>query len=74
MQTVLRHAVDRHWPCALMAIHSSELMPGGSPFFRTPKSIERLYRRLENLFSLAAKEFRGITLAELRKEIDTQLI
>ncbi len=74
MRAILRHVVAQRWPCALMAIHSSELMPGGSPFFPSPKSIERLYRRLETLFSSAAKEFRGTTLAEFRKEIDAQVI
>ena len=54
----------------MLATHSSELMPGGSPFFPTARSIERLYYRLEILFAAAAKEFRGKTLSEFRKEID----
>ena len=74
MHAILRRAVDGHWPCVLMATHSSELMPGGSPFFPMPGSIERFYRRLEVLFASAADKFRGLTLAEFRKEIDAQLI
>ena len=69
MQTILRHAVDHRRPCVMLATHSSELMPGGSPFFPTAKSIERLYGRLEILFASAAKEFRGMTLSEFRKWI-----
>jgi hypothetical protein len=66
LQAILRHALEHHWPCAQLAIHSSELMPGASPFFRTAKSIERLYLRLESLFSFAAGNFRGLTLSEFR--------
>jgi hypothetical protein len=70
MRAILRSAVDHRRPCVMLATHSSELMPGASPFFPAAGSIERLYRRLENLFALAAKEFRGMTLSEFRKEID----
>lgn len=44
--------------------HSSELMPGGSPYFRSIESIEKLYRDLNELFSQAGKHFRGSTLTE----------
>ena len=56
-------------PCAEFALHSSELMPGGSPTFGTEQSIERLYRDLERLFAAAAEYgFRGATLAEFRAD------
>lgn len=45
-------------------LHSSELMPGGSPTFQSKKSIERLYSDLNCLFSEIEKERRGITLSE----------
>lgn len=45
-------------------LHSSELMPGGSPRFRTPGSIERLYGDLEALFAAARECCRPATLAE----------
>ena len=45
-------------------LHSSEFMPGGSPTFRTPDSIERLYDDLAALFEAAGRRFRGATLAE----------
>lgn len=44
-------------------LHSSELMPGGSPVFKYEKSIEKLYQDLEVLFFKIAKERRGISLS-----------
>lgn len=44
--------------------HSSQLMPGGSPAFRTEREIERIYERLEELFAFAAIRFAGCTLDE----------
>jgi hypothetical protein len=45
-------------------IHSSELMPGGSPRYPTARSIEALYRCLERLFAAARRDFVGLTLSE----------
>lgn len=45
-------------------LHSSELMPGGSPTFKSKRSVERLYSDLNCLFSEIKKERRGITLSE----------
>ena len=47
-------------------LHSSELMPGGSPTFRDEASIERLYDDLEALFAAAEGDFYGSTLSEFR--------
>jgi hypothetical protein len=46
----------------MFMLHSSELMPGGSPAFKTLKSIENLYDDLEIIFNKIAGDFRGITL------------
>jgi hypothetical protein len=46
------------------ALHSSELMPGGSPTFRTAADIEALYRDLEVLFAHLAPWCRGLTLQQ----------
>lgn len=44
-------------------IHSSELMPGGSIYNKTPASVERLYGKLENFFErLAAAGILGLSL------------
>jgi len=48
-------------------LHSSELMPGGSPSFRTEKSIEKLYSDLDQLFSYARQYYDGSTLYEFYK-------
>lgn len=45
-------------------LHSSELMPGGSPNFRTKQSIEKLYFDLGVLFSEISRTRRGVTLSE----------
>jgi hypothetical protein len=47
-------------------LHSSELMPGGSPIFPTERSIEGLYADMEALFSAASGQFEGMTLATYR--------
>jgi hypothetical protein len=65
---ILRHALEHDRPCVVLATHSSELMPGCSPFFPTAASIERLYDRLDALFCAAAKNFRGMTLCEFRNQ------
>ncbi len=43
-------------------LHSSELMPGGSPTFRTSDDIEALYCDLEALFSTVNGKYIGATL------------
>lgn len=45
-------------------MHSSELMPGGSPYFTTEDDIDRLYFKLESFFSKVSKEYSGRTLQE----------
>jgi len=52
------------YPYVEFAIHSSEVMPGGSPTFPDRESIERLYRKLERVFDAARETFAGATLAE----------
>jgi hypothetical protein len=64
MLAILNHALANNWNCVELATHSSELMPGGSPFFPDEASIERLYRRLESLFAIAGQNFRGMTLEQ----------
>jgi hypothetical protein len=48
-------------PYAMFVIHSSELMPGGSPTFKTEASIEKLY---DDLTGLLEQCFKGQTLME----------
>ena len=61
LSTVKKEEVDY----AEFMIHSSELMPGGSPYYKTKESIETLYESMEEIFNYAIKnEFEGCTLAE----------
>ncbi len=46
--------------------HSSELMPGGGPYFPDSDSIDRLYSSLEALFAVVKEHFTGSTVAEFR--------
>lgn len=46
-------------------IHSSELMPGGSPYFQTKEDVDKLFRIMEQLFIYAVnKGYVGCTLEE----------
>jgi hypothetical protein len=55
-------------PVLNMTFHSSELMPGGSPYNKTEKSIEDLYLRLDGfLSSLRSDGVRSVTLSEARE-------
>ena len=46
-------------------IHSSELMPGGSPYFRSQKDINNLFKTMDCIFDYAVKNsFTGCTLEE----------
>lgn len=45
-------------------LHSSELMPGGSPTFKNETDIEQLYADLEKLFFEISKNYVGVTLSE----------
>jgi len=48
-------------------LHSSEFMPGGSLRFPTPRSIERLYDHLEQLFQRASTLCQPATLSEFER-------
>lgn len=65
---LLRTALEEKREHAEFMIHSSELMPGGSPNFPTEGSIERLYEALEELFSFAGDHFEMATLGEYRDQ------
>lgn len=49
-------------------VHSSELMPGGSPYFKTPESVDVLYKNMREIFSVATQlGYKGTTLQEYYK-------
>jgi hypothetical protein len=53
--------------CVEFMVHSSELMPGGSPRFRTAAAVEELYANLEVLFAELSVWCKGMTLAEFHR-------
>lgn len=55
---------DRKQDYAEFMMHSSEMMPGGSPYFKTEEDIERLYSNLEEFFKLISGTYQGCTLKE----------
>ena len=54
----------------MFMLHSSELMPGGSPTFRTNEEIEKLYSDLETLFAYVSTFCDGRTLKEYSKDLE----
>jgi hypothetical protein len=52
-------------PVTVMMFHSSELMPGGSPYNQDKDSIEKLYAKLDSFFAYLNREkIESITLSE----------
>ena len=68
MLGIVRRAVEEGRAHLEFVVHSSELMPGGSPLFPTENHIERLYADLEVLFDLVHRTCRAATLAEFYAE------
>lgn len=56
-------------PVIEFMIHSSELMPGGSPYAKTQESVEKIYDILDKFFSFLSKEeVRGVGLTQFSDE------
>lgn len=64
MLSVLSHVAKRSLDYVEFMLHSSELMPGGSPSFPDEAASEKLYQNLNVLFDAAAGRFQGSTLSE----------
>lgn len=62
---VARLALAERRPCLVFVLHSSELMPGGSPAFARSEDIEALYMALDECFAALSGRIRGLTLGEL---------
>ncbi len=74
LRSIIRAVKRNHLPVAEFMIHSSELMPGGSPYAKTIEAVERSYELLEELFKLAKSEgLVGITLSDYaRLKMETE--
>lgn len=54
-------------------IHSSELMPGGSPYFPNKKSIDSHFKVMEDVFSFVSRlGYQGITLKDYKLIFDQE--
>ncbi len=59
----------------MFMMHSSELMPGGSPKLATVESVESLYYDIEMIFDRLQHRFEGLTLTEYGMSLtDNQLL
>lgn len=67
MKYVLKLSLKNNSEYVMFMLHSSELMPGGSPTFKDAESIEKLYSDLNDLFSFASNYYEGITLRDYRR-------
>jgi hypothetical protein len=65
---VLKKSISTKRPCIQFALHSSNLMPGGSPSFPTKDAVERLYDDLNMLFTLASQNLSGSTVTAFRRQ------
>jgi hypothetical protein len=72
MLRAARGARARGASCVELMLHSSELMPGGSPTFRTAEAIERLYASLEVLFEDLSAWCQGLTLREFHNRMTSE--
>lgn len=64
MLSIIDKSIHEKWPYVMFMIHSSELMPRGSPTFKTEASIEKLFKDIEILFNYSCLKFRSMTLEE----------
>lgn len=74
MQYMIDKYVKSNQDYIMFMIHSSELMPGGSPTFKTKESIEELYHSLEEIFQKLAQNFYGVTLEVYYNEMKEKII
>ena len=58
---------------AMATFHSSELMPGGSPTFKTKDDIENLYVTIKEIFQYCSYSFEGITMRDYYSKIQSQI-
>ena len=69
MLALAERIVDANEPTANIIFHSSELMPGGSPYNQTSNDVDRFYAELGELLSfLTERGVRGATFQEFRNQ------
>lgn len=68
MLKLVKYCEKKKYDYLEFMIHSSELMPGGSPIFRNECSIKKLYNHLEIIFERIGESYKGISLSDYAKE------
>lgn len=68
MLNLVRYAEKEECDYLEFMIHSSELMPGGSPTFKNARSIEKMYYHLETVFDRISSSYKGISLEKYAEE------
>jgi hypothetical protein len=69
MLDIERRAIEEKRDYVEFMLHSSELMPGGSPRFPRASDIESLYEDLNAVFEAAHEQFVGMTLGAYAKSM-----
>jgi hypothetical protein len=70
MISLVNWGLDQDLPVLEFMLHSSELMPGGSPNFKTSADIEQLYQHVDRLFKyIASNGITSETLAGYRRRL-----
>jgi hypothetical protein len=61
-------------PAVCFTVHSSSFLPGGNSFTRTPADAERLFRRVENVFSVLSRNasFQAATVSEVAQKLEAR--
>lgn len=66
LKNYIKKAINTKKEYVMLILHSSELMPGGSPYFETEASIEKMYNQYEALFQhITESKVRGLLLKDL---------
>jgi hypothetical protein len=66
---VTRWALLQGHPHVEFMLHSSELMPGGSPNFVDAAAVDRVYEHIEMLFAYVARHCVGATLSDYHARV-----
>jgi hypothetical protein len=61
-------------PCICFTVHSSSLMAGGNPYTPTPADAERIFARMEEVFTALAQwpEFQPATMTEVGQRLEKE--
>lgn len=64
MKKIVKKSIKNDEDYVMFMIHSSELMPGGSPYYKNEIDVEKLYDNLDSLFAfLQSENYKGIALS-----------